>query len=169
MKNRFGQTMKNTVKMNFGILMEMCIRDSPRCRGAFVGLNIIHTKAHLLRAIMEGVAYSLADCNNILKNLGIAVDNMKVCGGGSRSPVWRRIMAALYGCNIIRLEQEEGPAYGAAILAGVGTGVYDDVRDVSKKLARCGRVTVPDEEEAAVYRRYHDLYDRCLLYTSRCV
>ena len=69
-------------------------------------------------------------------------------------------MAALYGCNIIRLEQEEGPAYGAAILAGVGTGVYDDVRDVSKKLARCGRVTVPDEEEAAVYRRYHDLYDR---------
>ena len=72
---------------------------------------------------MEGVAYSLADCNNILKNLGIKVDNMKVCGGGSRSPVWRRIMAALYGCNIIRLEQEEGPAYGAAILAGVGTGV----------------------------------------------
>ncbi len=108
---------------------------NPRCRGAFVGLNIIHTKAHLLRAIMEGVAYSLADCNNILKNLGIAVDNMKVCGGGSKSPVWRRIMAALYGCNIMRLEQEEGPAYGAAILAGVGTGVYDDVRDVSKKLA----------------------------------
>ena len=121
---------------------------NPRCRGAFVGLNIIHTKAHLLRAIMEGVAYSLADCNNILKNLGIAVDNMKVCGGGSKSPVWRRIMAALYGCNIIQLEQEEGPAYGVAILAGVGTGVYDDVRDVSKKLARCGRVTV------------------CLLYTS---
>ena len=69
-------------------------------------------------------------------------------------------MADLYGCNIIQLEQEEGPAYGVAILAGVGTGVFDDVRDVSKKLARCGRVTVPDEEEAAVYRKYHALYDR---------
>ena len=133
---------------------------NPRCRGAFVGLNIIHTKAHLLRAIMEGVTYSLADCNNILKNLGIAVEDMRVCGGGSKSPVWRRIMADLYGCNIIQLEQEEGPAYGVAILAGVGTGVFDDVRDVSKKLARCGQVTVPDEKEAAVYRRYHALYDR---------
>ena len=72
---------------------------NPRCRGAFVGLNIIHTKAHLLRAIMEGVAYSLADCNNILKNLGIAVDNMKVCGGGSKSPVggasWQLCVAAI--------------------------------------------------------------------------
>lgn len=132
---------------------------NPRCRGAFVGLNIIHTKAHLLRAIMEGITYGLADCNDILKDLGIWVQEMKVCGGGSRSPVWRQIMADLYECSIVPLKQEEGPAYGAAVLAGVGAGIYDDVRSVSKKLAECKPAIEPDRERVSLYRRYHALYD----------
>lgn len=131
----------------------------PRCRGAFVGLNTIHTRDHLLRAIMEGVSYSLADCNNILKGLGLTVTSMRVCGGGSRSPVWRQIMADLYDCEVVQLEQEEGPAYGAAILAGVGTGVFDDVRTASSRLVRCDGVTTPRAEHTAVYQKYHALYD----------
>lgn len=132
---------------------------NPKCRGAFVGLNIIHTKAYMLRAIMEGIVYSLADCNNILKKLGIVVENMRVCGGGSKSPVWRQIMADLYECNILQLEQEEGPAYGAAILAGVGTGVFDDVREAGKRFAACAKITAPNKEDTEKYRRYHGLYD----------
>lgn len=130
-----------------------------KCRGAFVGLNTIHTKAHLLRAIMEGVAYSLADCSGILRELGITVNRMRVCGGGSKSPVWRQIMADVYECGIVRLEQEEGPAFGAAILAGAGTGVFADVREAGGKLANCVEAERPNQDRIPLYRRYHALYD----------
>ena len=103
----------------------------PLYRGAFLGLNVIHTQAHLLRAIMEGIAYCLADCNNLLKNQGVRVVSMRACGGGSRSVVWRKIMAALYQCNVCTLVPGSGdPAYGAAILAGAGTGVFSSIQDV---------------------------------------
>lgn len=132
---------------------------NPKSRGAFVGLTALHTPAHLLRAILEGITYSLADCNDILKELGVEVTQMRVCGGGSKNPVWRQIMADLYCCPIVRLKQEEGPAYGAAILAGAGTGVFGDVRETSRKLAKCGGVTRPIDREAALYRKYHKVYD----------
>lgn len=133
---------------------------NPKCRGAFVGLNTIHGPAHLLRAIMEGITYSLADCNNIMKSLGTYVTQMRVCGGGSRNPVWRQIMADLYDCNVLPLEQEEGPAYGVAILAGVGTGVFPDVKATARRLVNTGRPIAPDIREKKVYEKYHQIYDR---------
>ena len=132
----------------------------PKCRGAFVGLNTVHTAAHLLRAIMEGITYSLGDCNYILKKLGNPVRQMKVCGGGSRSRVWRQIMADIYQCDIAALEQEEGPAYGAAILAGVGTGIFENIQDTCRKLIRTGEIIKPDWENVRIYKQYHELYDR---------
>lgn len=131
----------------------------PKSRGAFVGLTASHTPAHLLRAILEGITYSLADCSSILKELGVEVKEMRVCGGGSKNPVWRQIMADLYGCGIVRLRQEEGPAYGAAILAGAGAGVFADVREASQRLVKPGEVTAPIAGEAALYRRYHKVFD----------
>lgn len=131
----------------------------PKMRGAFVGLNVIHKEAHMLRAVMEGITYSLADCNNILKQLGVTVKHMKVCGGGSKSPVWRQIMADLFNCEIMTLKKEEGPAYGAAILAGAGTGVFENVKTASQKLAKCGQTTYPVPEEAELYRKFHAVYD----------
>lgn len=133
---------------------------NPKCRGAFVGLNIIHTKSHMLRAIMEGITYSLADCNNILKNLGNRVTKMKACGGGSKSPVWRQIMADLYDCELYTLKQEEGPAYGAAILAGVGAGVFEDIQTPCRAFIQTAQVTRPQPEEVKQYKRYHRLYDK---------
>lgn len=132
---------------------------NPRIRGAFVGLNVIHKEEHMLRAIMEGITYSLADCNNILRKLGIQVEHMRVCGGGSKSSLWRQIMADLYECEIVSLIREEGPAFGAAILAGVGTGVFSDVREISKKLVQTGKTVLPIQEEVSIYKRYHKLYD----------
>lgn len=133
---------------------------NPKYRGAFVGLNVIHKPAHLMRAIMEGITYSLADCDDILKSIGVRIQRMLVCGGGSRNPVWRQIMADLYECDVVLLSQEEGPAYGAAILAGVGTGVFEDVRTASKRMALTGHVTHPKPEEVKLYRKYHEIFDR---------
>ena len=133
---------------------------NPKCRGAFVGLNTVHGPAHMLRSIMEGITYSLADCNDILKGLGTVVRQMRVCGGGSRNPVWRQIMADLYDCEVVPLEQEEGPAYGVAILAGVGTGLFPDVRTTARQLVGTGTGTLPDEDEKRIYQKYHQVYDR---------
>lgn len=134
---------------------------NPKCRGAFIGLNTIHTPSHMLRAIMEGITCSLADCNDILRNLGISVREMRVCGGGSKNPVWRQMMADLYECDVVRLCQEEGPAYGVAILAGAGTGVFGDVREASRRLVLTdrGNMTHPKEEEVELYRKYHRIFD----------
>lgn len=132
----------------------------PKYRGAFVGLNTIHTKAHLLRAIMEGVGYSLADCNDILKKMGKRGSVMRFCGGGSKSPVWLKIMAALYECEIHTLKQEEGAAYGAAILAGVGTGLFPDILTACRRLIETKEVIKPDGAEVLTYRKYHLLFNR---------
>ena len=131
----------------------------PRIRGAFVGLNVVHKEEHMLRAIMEGITYSLADCNEILRSLGTRVEHMRVCGGGSKSPLWRQIMADLYECEVITLLREEGPAFGAAILAGAGTGVFADLREASKRFAQTGKTVLPISEEVELYKKYHALYD----------
>lgn len=132
----------------------------PDYRGAFVGLNVIHSQAHMLRAIMEGVAYSLADCNNLLKAQGVDVVSMRACGGGSRSPVWQKMMAALYGCDVRTLKQEEGPAYGAAILAGTGTGVFSSIQEACDRFIQEADVITCDEADRKSYLPYHRLYDK---------
>lgn len=129
-------------------------------RGSLVGLNVVHGQAHILRAIMEGVAYCLADCNDMLKEQGVEVTLMRACGGGSRSPVWREIMADLFGCSLHTLKQEEGPAYGAAILAGTGAGVYPSVAEACERFIEEKSVTQWNPKRAEEYRRYHELYDR---------
>lgn len=132
----------------------------PNCRGAFIGINAVHTKAHFLRAIMEGVTFSLADCNDILKKLGTYITSMRVCGGGSRSPVWRKIMADLYQCDIKTLMQEEGPAFGVAILAGVSVGIFENIEEVCDRFVTEDKVTKCEQENVLIYEKYHELYDK---------
>lgn len=128
-------------------------------RGAFLGLNTVHTKVHMLRAIMEGIVYCLADCNQLLKDQGVCVNIMRACGGGSKSPLWRQMMADLFGCDVRTLVQEEGPAYGGAILAGVGTGVFSSVQSACDAFIKEKDSTVMNPEEAEVYKKYHKIYD----------
>lgn len=136
----------------------------PDCRGVFFGLSAIHTKAHMLRAVMEGVSYSLTDCNDILKEMGIAVQQMMACGGGGKSPVWRQMLADLYGCSVKTVRQTEGPALGVAILAGVGCGVFSSVETACEELISEDRCTGPVEERREQYEKYHELYRE--LYTD---
>lgn len=130
----------------------------PDCRGVFFGLSAIHTKAHLLRAVMEGVSYSLCDCNDILQEMGIRVKEMMACGGGGKSPVWRQMLSDLYRCEVKTVHQSEGPALGAAILAGVGCGIYPSVEEACSRLISGDRQTGPAPDQADVYEKYHALY-----------
>lgn len=130
----------------------------PNCRGAFIGLSAIHTRKDMLRAVMEGVSYSLRDCLEILKEMGVSVDDMMACGGGGSSPLWRQMLADLYGCPVKTTNSKEGPALGAAILAGVGAGVYSSVEEGCDALIRTDKIQAPIAANTWEYNRYYEIY-----------
>ena len=133
----------------------------PLYRGAFLGLNTVHTQAHMLRAIMEGVVFCLADCNDLLKDQGIEITSLRACGGGSTSPVYRKMLADLFRCGIHTLANKEGgAAFGAAILAGVGAGIYPSVREACDKFIQEQDTMDFDPAEADLYEKYHAVYDQ---------
>lgn len=134
----------------------------PLARGAFIGLTARHTLAHMARAVMEGVVFSLRDGLEIMRSLGIAPDQIRATGGGGKSPLWRRLQADIYATDVATLAAEEGPAYGAALLAGVGAGVFRDVDDAVARCVTLTTTTTPDEHTVArydeVYAIYRDMY-----------
>lgn len=99
----------------------------PDAKGAFIGLSLRHTKAHLARAVMEGVAFGMRDSCEIIRGMGVGVHEVRCSGGGARSSLWRHIMADVCDAPMVTINVDEGPAYGAAILAGVGGGLYSHV------------------------------------------
>ncbi|MCA9999391.1 MAG: Hsp70 family protein, partial [Anaerolineales bacterium] len=130
----------------------------PLARGAFVGLTVRHTRAHLTRAVLEGVAFGLRDSFELMKAAGLAdVTQVRVSGGGTRSPLWRQILADVLGAELVTVNTTEGAAYGAAILAAVGVGAFESVPDACAQLVRVtGRTRV--SEETAVYNHHYQLY-----------
>lgn len=136
----------------------------PDCRGVFFGLSAVHTKVHLLRAIMEGVSFSLNDCNDILKEMGIQVREMMACGGGGKSLIWRQMLSDMYDCDVKTVEQTEGPALGVAILAGVGAGLYGSVEAACDALISEDKCMSPIAEHTKMYQGYHKIYKE--LYTD---
>ena len=125
----------------------------------FFGLSAIHTKKDMLRAVMEGVAYSLRDCVEICREMGIDVSDMMACGGGGSSPLWRQMLADLYACPVKTASSKEGPALGVAILAMVGAGIYSSVPEACEKIVGISKVQQPVEENVPVYEKYFRLYD----------
>ncbi len=130
----------------------------PDCRGVFFGLSAIHTRAHLIRAVMEGVAYSQGECVDVFAKMGVKIDKMLLCGGGARSPLWRQMLADIYGCNVNTLESEQGGALGVAILAGVGAGIYPDIESACKRMISIDKEYHPIGENTAQYRKFMKLY-----------
>lgn len=127
-------------------------------RGAFAGLSAIHTKGDLVRAVMEGVAYSQRQCLDVFREMGVDVTDMAVCGGGGRSPFWRQMLSDVYGCPVKTIASAEGPALGAAILAGVGAGIYDTVDQGCAAAVRAGAALSPNLERSKAYESYYQLY-----------
>src|SRR5438094_8371297 len=101
----------------------------PRARGARFGLSASHTRGHVVRAILEGVAFSLKDTLALFDEMRVPVRSIRLGGGGARSTLWRQIQADIYGHEVEIVEAEEGVAYGAALLAGVGHGVWNSVEE----------------------------------------
>lgn len=132
----------------------------PDCRGVFYGLSGAHTRAHLIRAVMEGVTYSLQDCVSILEEMGVGFETMLACGGGGRSPLWRGMLADMFGYPVETSTSSEAPALGAAILAGVGAGLFPSVQAACAQLIRQENHVDPDAGRHQEYRRYYALYRR---------
>ena len=130
----------------------------PDARGVFFGLSAMHTRRDMLRAVMEGVAYSLRDCVEICREMKINVTDMMACGGGGTSPLWRQMLADLYECPVKTAKSKEGPALGAAILAFVAAGVYESVPAACNKLVGVDKTCAPVADNSAAYQPYYKLY-----------
>jgi xylulokinase len=127
-------------------------------RGGWIGLTAKHTRADLIRSILEGVSYSLKDCLEIIEQMGVFVASVRFSGGGAKSELWQQMMADVLGKRVAVLENQEGSAYGAALLALVGTGEYASVVDVCDAAIREVRSIEPRPVEQKVYAAGHRIY-----------
>ena len=130
----------------------------PYSRGVFFGLSGIHRRADMVRAIMEGVAYSQRDCLDVFHEMKVPFTQMTATGGGGRSRFWRQMLADVLDCPIATVANKEGAALGAAILAGVGAGVYKDLPSACGGIIRTSEPQLPDRDCTQAYNKYYDLY-----------
>jgi len=128
----------------------------PNARGAFIGLTLRHDKRHLVRAVLEGVAYSLRDSVELFRELGIPLKQGRAGGGGARSPFWRQMVADVFNMELVTVNVTDSAAFGAALLAGVGTGIYSTVPEACRTTIRVVERTEP--LEAAKYEPYYAVY-----------
>ena len=117
-----------------------------------------HTRADLIRALIEGVCYSQKDCLDIIEQLGVPVASVRVSGGGARSPFWRQLLANILGKPIVTLETQEGSAYGAALLAMVGTGEFGSVPEACRAAIREVEAVEPEPDRQHEYAGRHAIY-----------
>ncbi|NMA09193.1 MAG: xylulokinase [Clostridiales bacterium] len=131
-------------------------------RGTLVGMTMNTTRAEIVQAVLEGVAFALRDSLEAMRTFGVEVRESRICGGGAKSPLWRKILANVLGIPLHTVVTEQGPGYGAAILAMVGSGLYPSVRAASDALVRVAGSTLPDpalaEKYNARYQAFQTLY-----------
>ncbi|MCI6797357.1 MAG: xylulokinase [Succinatimonas sp.] len=131
----------------------------PQSRGVFFGLSAMHTKAHMTRAVLEGVTFSQRHNLHVLKEMGVMPKTLMACGGGASSSLWRQMLADVMQVNVKTMVSKEGPALGAAVLAGVASGVFSSVEDGCDRCVRCAKQqSVPDIKEVVRYNRIYSLY-----------
>ena len=134
---------------------------SATARGVFFGLEPRHRRGHLARAVIEGVSYALRESLWLLRGAGVTADVARITGGGARSPFWRQMLADMFECPVAVLQHDQGPAFGAALLAAVGVGAYPSIEDAGR-LIQPGEITTPNAATSTLYRRgagvYADLY-----------
>ncbi|HMH15009.1 MAG TPA: FGGY-family carbohydrate kinase, partial [Edaphobacter sp.] len=132
----------------------------PNARAAFVGITASHTRAHFVRAVLEGVAFSLRDTFTLFSGLDIPVKAIRLGGGGARGPLWRQIQADIYGHPVELLEAEEGGAFGAALLAGTGIGAWPSVEAACDSTIRVAETIAPQNQAIMneAYKQYRKIY-----------
>lgn len=136
--------------------------NDPDARSAFIGMTMDTKREDLTLAVLEGVAFGLRDSLEVARSIGVNPQRTKICGGGAKSPLWRKIIAAVMNMKVDRIESEEGPGYGGAILAAVGCGVYSSVEEAAEKLVKVTETEEPDpvlvEKYERQYQRFRKLY-----------
>lgn len=130
------------------------------CRGMFFGLSAMHTRRDLLRAVMEGVTYALKDCLSVLEGMGATPETMLACGGGGKSPLWRQMLADVFGLPVATTVNTEGPALGVAILAGVGAGLYPSVEAACNAMIKQNPAQMPIAENQPQYAKVYEVYKK---------
>jgi len=131
--------------------------NDPKARGTFVGLTLSHDITHIARAVMEGVAFGLKDCAALMQHAGIPMKNVYISGGGAVSNLWCKIIATAIERPVKRLEVDQGPAMGAALLAGVGAEVWPDVKSATKRTLRVKDEIQPVKND---FKKYREMYER---------
>ncbi len=127
-------------------------------RGGWIGLTAKHTRADLIRSLLEGVSYSQKDCLDIIERMDIPIESVRASGGGARSGFWRQMLADIFAKRIVSLASQEGSAYGAALLAMVGTGAYATVPEICKSVIHEVASIEPRQNESSVYAARHRVY-----------
>jgi xylulokinase len=127
-------------------------------RAGWIGITAKHTRADLIRSVLEGVSYSQKDCLDIIEHMGVTLSSVRASGGGARSPFWRQMLADVFDKRVVTLETQEGSAYGAALLALVATGGYASVPEVCKVAIREVDSVSPDPAAAKIYASGHATY-----------
>ena len=140
------------------LMGERSPHNDPDARGVFFGMSMDTSRADMTQAVLEGVAFALRDSLEVAKSLGIKIERTKICGGGAKSPLWKKIIANVMNIKVDVLEVEEGPSLGGAMLAAVGCGVYPDVETAGRKLAKVVDTVEPEPELAAKYEKRYQKF-----------
>jgi xylulokinase len=139
---------------------ERCPHPDPTARGGWIGVTARTLRRDLVRSLMEGVTYGMRDALDIMEQMGITVSQVRASGGGARSAFWRQLQADIYKKPLVLTNASEGPAYGVALLAGVGTGVWKSVEEACHSSIKQTAKLKPNAKSAALYDRYHAVYDK---------
>jgi xylulokinase len=125
----------------------------------FFGLTLRHGKPHIIRAVLEGITYGMRDSLEIIRtDMKLPVDQIVATGGGARSRLWRQIQADVYNAELVTINIVEAPAFGAAILAGVGAGVYNSIEEATDELVKITSKIEPISQNAKIYDDYYQIY-----------
>ena len=144
------------------LMGERSPHNDPSARAAFIGMSMDTTREEMTQAVLEGVAFGLRDSLEVARNLGIQIERTKICGGGAKSMLWKKIIANVMNLKVDVIESEEGPGYGGAMLAAVGCGEYDSVQEAADQLVKVVDTVEPDAKLVAKYeakyQQFREIY-----------
>ena len=147
------------------LMGERSPHNDPNARATFIGMTMDTTRADMTQAVLEGVAFALRDSLEVARALGIRIERTKICGGGAKSPLWKKIIANVMNLKVDVIESEEGPALGGAILAAVACGEFTSVEDAAQRLVKIVDTVEPDpelvEKYEARYQQFRQIYPTC--------
>ena len=147
------------------LMGERSPHNNPNARATFIGMTMDTTREDMTQAVLEGVAFALRDSLEVAKSLGIDLKRTKICGGGAKSPLWKKIVANVLNLKVDVIESEEGPAMGGAMLAAVANGEYASVEEIAAKVVKIIDTVEPDPELVAKYearyQQFKEIYPAC--------